>query len=236
MMATTELINTLAVLSQGRDILPAAQTEITPLTLPGPPTLLTDGIALGNTIVAWILVRLRADVSKQATVVKVVSVADSETYEVKLDDGTGVESHPINSGVSATKTTILQALADSINISPGSTLYTASLDAAPADPVLTIKHVAVPSYTAVKNVTGAADMSVDPEAQSVTFRVWALPKVETSWYRLPIEGRPDPGSDKIVVANNYMERLVVAGLQRLFVEVVNTDGTVTPVIAPSIEE
>lgn len=67
-------------------------------------------------------------------------------------------------------------------------------------------------------------------ANDVDFKLWGLPYGRTAWCVIN-------GADALNTATNWMERVTVAGLDRLYVEVTSINaGTVSVYIGPCINE
>lgn len=208
-----ELIKELAVLTQGRAPVLSEQAQVNAGALPRPPSAVDAGVALNGAIVALVLARLRSDASTQLTTVEVATVDDTATYSVTIG---GVEfTYAAQAGDLAAD--IIAGLQALIDASPN---YTAVI----AGSELLIRGVAATKYTVAVAATGTGALSATHDASSIKVRFWGLPTGSTTWHAFPL----DPGA----LTNNWVERLQVAGFERLFVEVTATDGTVTPLVGP----
>lgn len=241
-MTSVATVQTLASLMAGRNIVLREQTAVDIGEEPGPPQTTSDGIDVsdgGGSIVAWALMRLRQNVSFQRSLAQVTDLEIGSTYTVAMNYGDGVESYSYVSLGGDAEEDILQELADLINADIPQK-WAAVVAGAGAAAVLTIDGIPSVSflpYSMSAGVTaGPGSMSFTAESGEVTFRVWGLPKGSTAWHRLPVEGRPDATSDKVSALQNYAERYMISGMDRMFIEVVRTDGSVTPIVAPALEE
>lgn len=227
-MATTDtafiLIKTLSVLMHGRQAPLQEQTVIEAGAEPGPPSSSTDGIALAGAIVALVGCRLRKNAATQETRVVVESADDGATYTIKLGAKTfayaaagGDDAAAILAGLQA----VVDADAD----------FTAVVDGTD----LVITRDASERYDVEVSATATGELSETHEGSEAVLRFWGLPADpvagDGAWYRLPVEGR---GSTQgaIAVSGNWLERVGVAGFERLFVEVVSCDGPCTPLVGP----
>lgn len=220
MSITFAEIQELAVLSQGRN--PDFTEVVTDAVAPnGPPDSLTDGAFLDDVILAVVL----ADSGPgNVATLEITTVDDTATYTVRLGglvysfsgDGGGETANDLLSGLA---TQILQ-----------SSLYTAAVN---SDDQLVITRVDGDAFSCYFEAGGSAVVSASRNAGEVRFRLWGLPKGQSDWYVLPVE--PDAGDIRLTslhTRRRWSERYAVAGLQRLYVEIVETDGTVSFSIGP----
>lgn len=214
-MATDpELIAQLAVLSQGREPL-FAESIVDASTLPDPPSSATDGVALSGETVALVGVRLRADAASQRATVVVDTVDDTTVYTVTLD-GTPYVYAAMGGDLAPE---IVAGLRDAINVGVD---FVATVDGES----LVIQAVDVANFTvALSTVGGSGALSYTQDATTATFEVWALPTGETSWFKLR-------NLSGIAATENTLERIVCAGLSRLFVRITATDGNVYAMSGP----
>lgn len=213
-MATDpELVAQLAVLSQGREPTFTDQAAIN-ASLPDPPSSAADGVAIDGETIAVLGVRLRQDAASQRAEVVVDTVDDTATYEVILN-GT---NYTYAASPGDLETEIVEGLRDDIN---GGVGFTASVDGT----TLIVQGDDADNYTVGVTASGTGALSYTLEATDVTFAVWALPVGLSSWHLVR-------SLDAVNATVNTIERIVCAGLSRVFVQITDTDGVVVPFVGP----
>jgi len=220
-----ETLKEISILMHGRKSPLVEQAAVSPGAEPGPPSLVGDGVALSGAIVAWVGLRLRENAATQKTVITLDTADDSSTYTVRL----GGETYTYAASGGDAAADILEGLRAAI---AASSVYTVSVDGN----TLIINGVKAPAYAVTVSATATGELSEIHEGDSATLRFWGLPADpvfdDAAWFRLPVEGRTNPNA-LVWALNNWLERISVAGLARLFIEVVETNGAATPLIGPA---
>ena len=228
MTITNEQLRLAAYLSQGLN--PAAGTPVDhgpldygDLPVPG------EGADVSGAIKAMVRVRLRADPRWRRSIFWVSTHVAGETYTVTLD---GTPFATVVSGV--TEAEALQECADTINADPD---WAASVDTMEIPGVGSVDVLIVrptgddTNYTIGLSATGGAVLASTQEAAEVDFELWAIQRGASqinAWDR--VNGGAIAGLEY-----NWIERVDVAGLDRLCVRFVATDGLVSAQISPCLE-
>lgn len=187
-------------------------------SLPGYPEP-ASGVSIPiETVVTLVALRLRQLAHTMTSWVTVLTVLDTTTYTVTLG---GVPFQYLSDG-DATKEEIIAGLAGVINASPN---YSASSVIIDTEPTVEITGADNNSYT----IAVDANLAETHEADTVTARIWAKPQTneDESYYFLV-------NNTTISISNgqNWLERIEIGGIQRMFIEVLTTDGLVTPMVGP----
>jgi hypothetical protein len=225
----------LAIIAAAREPNFVAQPTIDASSLPGPPSLATDGIEVTDAINAVVLIKLRDDVQGHAVEIQVATVDDTATYTVTLDGTPFVYA----AMASDTQDEILEGLR--VLIDADSRFSAGAISGTGVDAVLRVLGTSEDAYTSSVAATGTGVLEQARDAELVVFRVWGLPKNqindETVWYRLPVEGKPGLGAaGNITTEFNWADEFRVPGFARLYVEILSTDGQVVPSIGPALLE
>lgn len=215
-MAIEDTIQALAVLSQGRAPSFTAQSEVDVGSLNGPPPLTTSGVPLtlaadGPAVVALAVARLREKAHTRKVIVSVETSDATALYTVTLA-GVDYDYQAVGGDVEADILDGIQAIVDA---GP----YTAAV----VGTTVEIIGDTTDSYSAVVSATATGELSIVREASRVALRVW-LRRADSpyDWH----------ACDEVETTTNWVERYVVAGFDRMWVEIVETNGTVTPAIGP----
>ena len=230
-----ELLAQLAAYQVGRVPAWTSQTSIDDGEEPGPPDSVGLGIDVDEEVVALVRVELRRDPSARYAEVWLTTVDNSAGahYRVTVD---GTDYDYICLG-GETETFILQGLIVQLTgcpdaapsfISPGPGRWSPGLGIG-----LTGRNPTGFDTLAVSVPVGTGVMASKIEAENVEFKIWDLPRNLT----VPAWGLVY-GAEALVAESGetWDERLVVSGHERLYVEVVDTDGVATPMIAPCVLE
>lgn len=217
-----ELIETLSVLSAGRA---PAVTEVFSLSdVNGPPNGTSAGIDCADAIVALVGVVLADTPTAHTNIVDVV-FNTNDYYFIDLPGiGRVGDVFPADLGTALDNLVAKLEALDGVSSAVGDS-GTGALTITTSDPVRC-------SGWSAQN--GAFDVSGD--STWARFRVWGLPVGATRWQRLPIEGEPGVLVVGRFADRNWIERINCAGLSRLYVELMDSDGTVKGIIAPCENE
>jgi hypothetical protein len=234
MAITDELLRQLAVLAQGRNPAWTAQPQVVTvpaaLLIPGDAAL---GVNVTDAIVAQVRLVLRRDPARRRGEITVDTIGDG-TYRVTINGN----PHNYVSGGGETASQILAGLQAAaagepnvtVTVEPAGGLF-------PGEEILLVRGNASTDLTSL-----ASSVPVGPgvledliEADNVIFRLWDrslnLPTGLETWAL--INGA---GGFVSALGFPFSERLEVSGLARLYVEIMSTDGAVTPLIGPGALE
>lgn len=229
-MANDQLVLVLNELASARNPQFTAQAAVDVGGEPGAPSLESAGVDVEDAISAILSLKLREDASTFRVVVTVITVDDSATYTVTLN-GTAF-NYAASGGDTAIE--ILNGLQAVVDASGD---FNAAVDATALELVITGADEY--QYTHTVGATGSGALAELYDATQVSFRVWGLPKnqpgTSVTWYRIPIAGVAEGGT-VLTVDRNWAVEVRCPGYDRLFIEVVSTDGQVVPAIGPAIEE
>lgn len=216
----------LSVLSQGRNpqfvTLPTIEPE--GLEQGNGPKSLTAGVDLQDATVALLAVRLREDAARHQVDIFIDWMEMPGTFTIDIEGMLFTYESSFEDG----KVEVLEGLAQAIAMSEApfeTTVYPGDLD---NQPRLRLSPNVPFSYE-TKVYADYAQMSLEQDATSASFRVWLLPEGADTWY-VPA------GGTVIDQSINWMERAGAAGIQRAHIEILQTDGKVTPLIGPCLLE
>lgn len=223
MPVKTESIREIQVLSQGRE--PKNQDTDHLTAANGTPTDDDDGFDVSGLsprpIVGFVGVRLRAVPEADDAEVEILTVVEGDTYRITFDatdydyvaqPGDGVEE--IAAGLMTAMGAATVAKAAPVNVGGGKIEFTG---------------VKLQTYTLAASVpAGTGTISAVKDATSVGWRLWILaPSV--GWCLVPNTTREG-------VVFSELDRFNVSGAQRLYVEILTTDGRVKPIFQPALLE
>ncbi len=216
----------LSVLSQGHNpqfvALPSIQPE--GLEQGNGPQSLTDGVDLQDATVALLAVRLREDAARHQVDIFIDWIEMAGTFTVDIEGMLFTYESAPEDG----KVEVLEGLAQVIAMGEAPFTTTVYPGDAETEPRLRLTpEFPFPYETQV--YADYAQMSLEQDATSVSFRVWLLPEGADTWY-VPAGGMV------IDQSTNWLQRAGAAGMQRAHIEILETDGKVTPMIGPCLLE
>lgn len=214
------LLQELAILSQGRRPAFLSQTQVLDGETPAIPSLTTDGIDTTDAILTDILVKIRREAHTHSVWVGISTYVATETYTVTI---AGTDYDEVSGG-SDTIEDVLTALAATID---GVSGYAAVYDS--DDSMLKITGDTEVSYTSAVSSTGATAMTHIADATTCDFALWLLPSGRTDWIYAN-------NTTFSAVTVNVTDRFTTSGYDRVFVKVSNHDGRVEAVVGPCLEE
>jgi hypothetical protein len=223
-MATIEAIKDLATLSQGRVPVWTSQTVVDPGALNGPPTSTLSGLDMGDAVIAYCAVSLRSAVTVQTARVTIDAVDDTATYTITLD-GVNADYAAMGGDLEAEIAAGLKAAVEALPAG-----YTVALDGSD----LIITGPDIDQYTVAVSATGTGALSEWHDASFVRFRIWVLSKTLGTWHKAVNLDEPTDSWNQTQV--NWMGRFLVAGMSRAYIEILETDGRVTPRLGPTRAE
>jgi len=213
-MATTETIRKIQTLVAGRNTkVQDAQTLQSPN---GKPPNAQAGFAVDGAVLGFLGVQLLEDVnSRKARVIIETAVSGSE-YLINFG-ALGTSGYV--AGVSDTVDDIVEGLiADA-----GSTYDALGTLVNAGDGVLLFSGLDGDAYSVVATADGGASIAIVEEATSVEWRRWIRFADSATWFGVFDSLRTD--------TDNAAERHVIAGIERVYIEILSTNGTVTPLFA-----
>jgi len=202
-----DLIKELSVLSQGREPQWVAQA---PVFAPnGPPSSDSDGIATQNAVVALLGVGMRTGQPTRHYIT-------IDTFDGAADYTVTVSGDPITEAAGTTAESTLDTLASTINAS-----------GAPATATMVDGRLVLDTEEPVAvSATLTGVMAMIGDATAVDLVVWTYSGGE---WESPINGA-------ISIERNLGERSIVAGYERVYIEILATNGACTPRVGPCLEE
>lgn len=218
MASIYDTANVLAILAGARN--PQWSTQLghdgTPSTdADAYPSSSGAGVDLLNSVQALVAVEMRAAAHRRRSVVTVTTLDLTADYTVTIDGNACVAT-----GAHADLDALLTELASAINASvPLDGVVTASAD-------LTANTVTIVSdtnadYTITMSATGSGVLAVEADPTTAKLRLWATCRSSSApatWINI-LDQEYD------VTSRGFLERFDVAGLDRLYVEVADVDGT-----------
>lgn len=217
-MATTETIREIQTLVAGRNTdNPVATSSITAAN--GQPNG-DVGFTVESVINAFIGVQLQAQAGRVAAVITIGDVVEGEDYEIDFN-AIGAVQYTAQPGDDAT------AIAAGLVAAAGST-FSAVGDLSAGAGTITMLGADDSAYTVAVAATGAATISAVREATSVVWRRWVRLPGSSTWFDIMDSER--------TASRNEAERHIVSGIDRVYVEIVSTDGAVVPVFARCLPE
>jgi len=229
-MGMFERLNAVALQQIGR------QPEWYELADPSsPPETANDGVGLGNTPTALVALQLRETLAYRTARVT-VGADPSSVYEVTVD-GTTV-SYDASSGDGA-ESTIIQGLVDAINddatVSGVATAHVEDRDDDGHLDTARLEGDNPDDYTigtAIASGGGTIDHTAD--ATQATLRLYGYPRglgdTPTRWTLL------NQGEMTGLDHRGLLERISVAGLLKLYPQVIGADGQVAAAVGPTLVE
>jgi len=174
----------------------------------GPPSSPSDGIATQNAVVALLGVGMRTGQPTRHYVT-------IETFDGAADYTVTVGATAFTENADNTAEMTLDVLASVINAS-----------GAPATATMVDGRLVLDTEeTVAVSATGTGVMAILGDATAVDLVVWLLSGGE--W--------ESPTNGAMSIGRNLGERSIVAGYERVYIEVVATDGEVTPRVGPCLE-
>lgn len=219
----TESIRELQVLSQGRGA--SNQTADYLTAVNGTPTDTDDGFSVKHLsprpVLAFIGLTLQAVPERFDALVTVLTAVDGDTYRVTFD----AVNYDVVAGPSDTPATLATALVAAI----GSATAAKAAPSDNGDGSITFTGVKGQTYTLAVDVpAGTGTMSAAKDAATASYCVWGYAPAR-GWHKLPDTTRTD-------ITDNELERYTVAGLERVYVQVLALDGRVRPLYQPALLE
>jgi hypothetical protein len=216
------LLKELSILSQGRNPIFTELTSVDEGSEPGPPATLTEGVATDGAIITLVGVKLRQNVQVQRAVVTVDVVDVTSTYRVTLN-GTDFD---YVAGGGDTEIDILNGLQTVIDADAdfSAQVYVTGLE-------LWVDGTGVTVYTTTVTVIGGTGVLLFyQDAHVAQWRLWGIPQDQTYWVAMPLlQGNVFTRTN----AENVLERVISAGFDRIYVEVLRSvEGRTTPIVAP----
>lgn len=210
-MSQTELIRELQVLTVGRNAVPANGERTAANGKPSGDV----GFEVKGVVNAFVGVALRDTADVLTARITIDTVVDTATFDINFDS-LGVTS--VIAGPSDTPATIAAALV----AAAGSTYGSIGTLEVNGDAVVFIG--ADDDAVVVSAVAGSGGaMTSEVDSTECTWRIWYRLKDDPTWYVVASTERTD--------VDNAGERFIVAGLERVYVEIVAADGTVRPAFA-----
>ena len=221
MAVSDELLKELAVMGQGRVPVFSSQPTIENGGEPGPPAnSATDGINVANSLVTTLRVQLRANASYRTSTITIDTLDTASEYKVTIG-GTAVTYDAASDTTTTTVATGLPAALEANGT------VAALVTSTSEGNVITIVGDAAANYSiAVAIVGGSGTMTLSAEATSVTFRVWAVNKGQSQFDLI------NEYSTK-TITENWTDKLVTSGYERLFMECTATNGKAIFAVGPA---
>lgn len=205
----------------------------------GPPETASDGVSLGNTPTAYLSVQLREHVAYRTARIDVGSDTSS-VYQITVD-GTSVS---FDAGANGSTGVIdnVQGLRDAINNdSTLSGIVTAyAEDTGVTDPgwVVRIEGDSPTDYAVSSSVTtGGGTISQSADATAADLRMYGYVRgvgdTPTGWVQ--VNNAAFTGAEGIDY-RGFLERFSVAGLLRVYPQIIGADGDVSVAVGPTISE
>lgn len=170
------------------------------------------GVDLVNSVQALVSVEMRAAAHRRRSVISVTTLDLTATYTVTINV-TGCAA----AGPFADLDALLTALALAINTALNPT-YTATAD-------LTANTITVigpnEDYTITMSATGTGVLAIEADPTTATMRIWAKCRsssAPSTWLLIADQ-------EFALTSAGWLDRLDVAGLDRIYVEVADVDGT-----------
>lgn len=216
MASIYETANVLAILSGARN--PQWATQLGHDGTSGTdadayPSSAAAGVDLLNSVQALVSVEMRAAAHRRRTVVTVTTVDLAADYTVTID-GTPYTA----TGAHVDLDAILTELASEIN-GGAPPIVTASADLTAN--TLTIVSITNADYTVAVSATGTGVLAAEADPTEAKLRIWAKCRsasAPSAWVNI-LDQEYD------LTSKGFLERFDVAGLDRLYVEVADVDGT-----------
>lgn len=205
-MTTINTLNELAIYNSGRN--PQWKSQATVSSPNGPPASPSDGIALNNAVVALVGVDFSAEPG--VVYIEIPNWADTHEYSVFI----GAVEYAHDAAGDADVEDTLDEL-DSLLNADGVT-----------SSVVDGRLRVVTEEAVTVSASGGGEIEiVTPTATQVDVVIWLLSG--GAW------GAPTNGG--LSIERGLIERANVAGCDRCYIEVLSTDGAVTPRVGPCLE-
>jgi hypothetical protein len=224
-MGAFEDANELGILQVGR--LPSWRQQAGATGAPGDSN---DGVYLDNAVVALFDVALRANPSFREANVTIATLDLTATYTITIDGNAA--AYDAAAAGAADAADVIQGISDAINAAPAVSAIVTSiaqdLDGDGDVDNVRIRGDAEADYSITVAATGSGDLDCEADASSCELRLFAT--MRGSKYDSSHED-PSATGWRLINAATYtvdyrgiVERIVVAGLNRLYVEVDSVAG------------
>lgn len=212
-MGKFEKGNELAILTAGRRPDWQLQESYT-----GIPASASAGVALNDAVITYPVVAARTEAHRRKAVVTVGTLDLTATYTVTID-GTDVD-YDAAADTAADEADVLAGIVAAITADATVNLI---VTAVVSGETVIIRGIGQDHYSIDISATGSAVLEcvADPDSGSIIVWTWMREQGSNSpsWWVSP------NGSDYTLAARGFVERFETAGVDRMYVQVFNLDGT-----------